>query len=141
MSIRNHSIISTCIVIVTIGLLLIPSVSAGSSPVASSTRKLIVTPWVTPSTPTTYYQPASSEKWFIFASGGVSLVPPPPTLEELHGYNLSSTACGVNGCGGGPIDSLAGQGISKFYTYPNAETSTACGRCGNSFIKPYQNPW
>ena len=136
MSIKNHSIISTCMAIVTISLLLIPSVSSGSNIVISSTGKLIVAPWVTPSTSTTYYQKASSEKWFIFSSGSVSLVPPPPTLEELYGYNLSSTACGVNGCGG---DSPANQILGETGVDFGFMSDTACCGYGNPFIKPYAN--
>ena len=137
MSIRNHPILSICIVFVIIGLLLIPSVSAVSSVVTSPTGKLIITPWGTPSTSTTSYQTGISDKWFVFASGGVSLVPPPPTIEELYGYNLSSTACGVYGCGengDSPVNQILGETSVDF----GFTSNTAC--ClGNPFIKPYSN--
>ena len=139
MSIRKRSHIAIIVVLVVIGITLIPMVSAGSNVVTSSTGKLIVPPSITP---------YSTMKWYTFSSWSVSLVPPPPTLEELYGYNESSTACG--NCGANwdsllniPIQphftpaatvlNLRIDGNGKFiYDSVYNETSVACGNCGGN---------
>ena len=67
---------------------------------------------------------------------------PPPSNPQTDTSNLlPKQNWGIFGFGSRTIDSLAGQWLSKFWAPPSgyAETSTACGNCGNSFIKPYQN--
>ena len=136
MSIRNHSIISICIVLITIFLVLIPSVSAGRDTVTSSTGKFTLKPLDAPK----IIIPTNPKVTFFFQVDTNSIRSQPLPITENTTY-----ACGNCGNSINPLDIPSK--LTNYEGFTNitppsfflSGPTTACGMCGNSFIKPFQN--
>jgi hypothetical protein len=130
---NNQSIARDCVVLVFIGILLIPPVSAGTNIVTTSTGKSIITPWVIPSTT---FLPLWSDRELCgscltasddtFLSKASSEYHTIPKLTNPHQFVEE--------------DALASQLLSRLWAPPaNYAEITKTTPFGNPFIKPYAN--